>query len=411
MGRRFWVVWTAGSISFLGDGLTAGALPLLAVSLTDDARLISLVDALAMLGWLLLGLVSGVVVDRVDRILIMGRVDAVRALITAVFAGLVIAGRSQIWVLLATSLLLGLAAPFFDNASSSLLPELVPPELFEKANSSTQVSMMLATSLLGPPIGAVLFTAYPGAPFGFDAVSFACASLLVLRVRSRSAVSRRRPAQPGAGTHAETQAGAWHMLRAGLAYLVRDPTLRTLALAVGAVNTVVGGIMAVFVLYVTQDLGLPGPAYGWLLATFAIGGVLGSLVTSVLVRRIGQRACSVGSLVTFGVVAVMLGAVPSTAAVVVVLIVGGAASMVWNVVTISYRQRVVPSALLGRVTSAYRMIAFLGMPLGAAAAGLLSHQIGTPHAYLAGGVALLVTALLAAPELRGMPGARPLDRS
>lgn len=182
-GRRFWLVWTAGTISFLGDGLTLGALPLLAVSLTDDARLISLVDALAMLGWLVLGLVSGVVADRVDRILIMGRVDAVRALLTAVFAGLVIAGEARMWVLLATSLLLGLAAPFFDNASSSLLPELVSQELFEKANSTTQVSMLLATSLLGPPIGAALFTAYPGAPFAFDAVSFACASALVLRVR------------------------------------------------------------------------------------------------------------------------------------------------------------------------------------------------------------------------------------
>lgn len=106
----------------------------------------------------------------------------------------------------------------------------------------------------------------------------------------------------------------------------------------------------------------------------------------------------------------MLGAVPSTAAVVTMLLVGGAASMVWNVVTISYRQRVVPGALLGRVTSAYRMIAFLGMPLGAAAAGLLSHQLGTPHTYLAGGVVLLGIALLVAPRLRGMPGARTFER-
>jgi hypothetical protein len=77
--------------------------------------------------------------------------------------------------------------------------------------------------------------------------------------------------------------------------------------------------------------------------------------------------------------------------------------MVWNITVNSYRQRVVPLVLLGRVTSVFRMVAFITMPLGALMAGLGTHAIGLPWTYVIGGFLLLATAAWAASPLRSMP--------
>jgi len=78
-------------------------------------------------------------------------------------------------------------------------------------------------------------------------------------------------------------------------------------------------------------------------------------------------------------------------------------SMVWNITVNGYRQRVVPLVLLGRVTSVFRMVAFITMPLGALLAGLGTHAIGLPWTYIMGGLLLFVTAAVAVRPLQGMP--------
>lgn len=419
LGRPFWTVWTAGSVSYLGDGLTIGAMPLLAASLTRDPRLISLVDALLAAGWLLLGLVSGVVVDRVDRLGLMWRVNALRTVLAGVFAGFVIVGDPSIGLIFGVSFLLGLASPFFDNAESSVLPDLVPEKDFERANSVNQLSLVLLANLLGPPAGAILFVVAAGAPFAVDAVSFAVAAVLVARavtmMRQRAAVSAvPEPKTPGGGVGGDdgggrrgavAPAGMGDQLRDGLRFLREHPVLRTLAATVGVINMVVGGVIAILVLYCLEVLRLPQQAYGWLIACFGVGGIVGSLLTARLVARYGQGACALASTVVFGMTVLALGLAPDVAVVVPSLVLGGAASVLWNVVTISYRQRVVPRELLGRVTSVYRMVAFLAMPLGAAGAGWLAHATGIRRAYDAGGVLILLAALVAHRRMREMSGA------
>lgn len=396
LGRGYWTVWCAGTVSFVGDGFTIGALPLLAISLTSDARLISGIEALLMAGWLLLGLVSGVVADQADRLRIMGRVDALRMLIMAGLVAAVLTGVITMPVLLVVALMLGLASPFFDNASSSVVPDLVPAAMLEKANALNQVPMMVATNLIGPPLGALLFALSHPAPFLLDAVSFAVSALVLLRL-----ARRRRPRGPAVASAAGP--GPWQLLRVGMRYLAHHGTLRTLAVAGGLMNAVAGGLMAVLVLYATRTLELPGQGYGWLIATFAAGGLIGSMLATGLVRRGGARTCAIGSLLAFALVVALLGAVPLLVAVIPLLMLAGVSSVVWNVVTISYRQREVPSNLLGRVTSAYSVILFLGMPAGAVLAGLLTHSIGVTHTYLTGGLTLLVVALVITPLLRHMP--------
>ncbi len=393
----FWVVWWSSTISYVGDGVFYGAVPLLAASLTRDPRLVSLVDALTMAGWLLLALVSGVAVDRRRKTAIMWRVDAVRAALMLVFTGLVVTGHAGIGAVLAISFAIGLASPFFDNASSAVLPEIVDRHALERANSWNQSSLLLCANLIGPPVGAALFVWQASAPLGIEAASFVGSALLVAQV----AWAGNRPARTGAAPTREVVEG--------LRYLWNHQLLRSLGLMLAVINGLTGGIVAIFVLYVLEVLKLPEAAYGWLVAAFAVGGLIGAYAAGRVRAAVGIFGTVVGVGLLFVVGAVLLGAVPALPAVVVAILLIGLGSVLWNVVTVSLRQRIVPKEMLGRVTSVYRMVGMGARPLGAIGSGALAHAIGTGAltdadgirvSYLVGAGILLLAVVALAPGVR-----------
>ena len=288
---------------------------------------------------------------------------------------------------------LGLAAPFFDNASASILPELVPASQFQRANSLTQVAMAVAGNLIGPVAGTVLFVLWPAAPFGLAGLAYATGTAITIWL------SRRDPAP----VPLEGRAAPLKLLAEGLEYLAKHRVLRALAGAVAIVNLVTSGAIAVAVLYVLQELHLPQSTYGLVMASFAVGAIGGGLLTVRLTRWLGERTAVLISLAAFGVSMVVLGAVRQVVVSVSAMLLMGFFSMVWNITVNSYRQRVVPLVLLGRVTSVFRMVAFITMPLGALLAGLGTHAIGLPGTYIMGGLLLFVTAAVAVRPLQGMP--------
>jgi predicted MFS family arabinose efflux permease len=179
----------------------------------------------------------------------------------------------------------------------------------------------------------------------------------------------------------------------GLAWLWRHGLLRTLCVLIGLSNLVFSAMMAVAVLYALEILGLTETGYGLLLAAFAVGSLGSTAVASRLARRIGPgRAlwCSIaGSVTAFA----GLGVTSSPIAAGAWLAVFGAAIVVWNVITISLRQAIVPAGLLGRVTSAYRLVAMGVAPLGAALGGLVAEAFGLRAPFLLGAGILLLAAL------------------
>jgi len=398
LGRVFWVVWWSSTISFVGDGVFYGAVPLLAASLTRDARLVSLVDALTMSGWLCLCLVSGVAIDRRRKTDVMWRVDALRAVIMVVFAALVVTGHGTIGVVLAVSFVIGLASPFFDNASSAVLPEIVERGSLERANSWNQTSLLLCGNLVGPPVGAALFVWHAGLPLGIQAASFVGAALLVSRV----AGAGHRPVPDP--TRSSTRE-----LVEGLRYLWDHELLRSLGLLLAVINGVTGGIVAIFVLFVLEVLVLPQAAYGWLVAAFAVGGLIGAYLAARVRAAIGVFGTVVGASLLFCVGAALLGLCPVLPVVVVAIVITGLASVLWNVVTVSLRQRIVPKELLGRVTSVYRMVGMGASPIGALGAGALAHATSIQDAYTVGAVVLLVAVAAFTPGVRRGLAAQPAE--
>jgi MFS family permease len=389
LGRPYWRLWWANAISSTGDGAFVAALPLLAVTITRDPRLVSVVTAATYLPWLLLSLPAGAVVDRYDRATLMWRAQAVQTAVVAVIAVLVVFRQADIEVLAAGGLLLGSAEVVFSNAAQSILPALVPPELLPKANGSQQVSLTVGESFLGPPAGSLLFAAAAALPFGLDAVSFAGSAALL------GGLPRTRPAAGDTRNAASIRA----QVAEGLRWLARQRMLRVIAVLLGIYNFANQMGQAILVLLATQTLHVSTRGYGLLLAASAVGSVAGGLLCPALTRRLGLLPSLVVPAFLEATAFVGIGLAPDPYVVAALLAAQGFGAAMWNVVTVSLRQRIIPGQLLGRVNSVYRMLGWGLMPLGALAGGFIAHAAGLRAPYVVAGLLCAVSALAALPLL------------
>lgn len=148
-------LWTAQTVSSLGDGITHGALPLLALTLTRDPMALAVVTAAGTLPWLLFGILGGALVDRWDRRSTMWVVDAARAVLLALPAVAAVLDVLSIPLLAAVAFLLGLGGLFFDTAATAYLPDLLgrDPALLERANSRLRAAQTTMSGLGGAARG------------------------------------------------------------------------------------------------------------------------------------------------------------------------------------------------------------------------------------------------------------------
>jgi predicted MFS family arabinose efflux permease len=391
LGRPFWTVWTASTISNLGSGLSYVAMPLLAVTYTRDPRLVAAVTAAQYVPPLLFGLHSGAIVDRRDRRRIMWSTDVVRAAIVLALALLVLAGDGSIAVLAAAALALGTADILFENAASAVMPMLVGEALLERANSWLMTGQIVTAQFLGLPLGGLAFAAAAWLPFGLDAVTFAAAVLLVMSL----------PGSYRAARDGDAPTTIWQDVREGAVWLLRHQLLRTLALLLAVVNGGFAACEATLVLFSLDVLHVDKLGYSLLLALMAVGAVAGGALASRLRETIGARGVIVVSVSLMVAAMLLPGAEPQLWATVIALPAGGAAGMLWNVVTVSLRQRLVPAHLLGRVTSAYRVVGLGAMPLGAAMGGVVADAWGLRAPWFVAGGTLALAGAAAMPFITG----------
>jgi MFS family permease len=375
-------MWWANAVSSTGDGAFAAALPLLAVAITRDPRLVSVVTAATYLPWLLFSLPAGSVVDRCDRSVLMASAQAVQAAAVTAVTILILTRHAGIDVLAVAGFLVGSAEVVFSNAAQSVLPSLVPPELLARANGSQQVSLTVGESFLGPPAGSLLFGAAAALPFGLDAASFAGSAALLARLpRSPRRPARRAPVADG------------------LHWLARHRLLRVVAVLLGIYNFANQMGQAILVLLATQTLHVSSRGYGLLLAASAIGSVAGGLINPVLTRRLGLLPALVLPALIDAAAFAGIGLAPDAAVAAAMLAVQGFSVTMWNIVTVSLRQRVVPADLLGRVNSVYRMLGWGLMPAGALAGGFVAHTAGLRAPYIVAGLLCALSSCAALPLL------------
>jgi MFS family permease len=390
LGRDYQRLFFASTISNLGDGVFLVALPLLAARLTRDEVQISLVTAALALPWLVLSLPIGAIIDRADRKRVLVIADLFRGSVIGAMTIVTATDHIEIWHLWIVALGLGVAEVFFDNASQAIVPAVVPPELFEKANGRRYAGEIAANIFVGTPLGAVLFTVAIAIPFGVDAASYFLAVLLILPIRG-SFRATEKGAPRTTSLRQET--------KEGLSWLWGHPLLRTMAISLGLSNLGFHMAQAVFVLFAQERLGISERGFGLLLGIMGIGAIAGALLGERISAKVGPSFAIKAALSTWVVTMAGTGLILVTWFVVVMAFLESMAATVWNVVTVSLRQLIVPAHLFGRVNSVYRWFGWGTLSIGAVIGGQVAHHWGLRAPYLVGSAAVLLALVLALPHV------------
>jgi MFS family permease len=416
LGRRYWKVWSAATVSSVGDGLALVAFPLLAASLTHNPALVAGTVVAQELPWLLVALPAGVLADRVNRGRLMYAVDGIRTAIMLVLGLTIVTHALSLPVLYLTAFALGSFETVFSGAAHAVIPEVVgdaSDERLDKANGYLFSAQTSGQRLAGPAVGGLLFAAAAAAPFVLDGVSFLLsAGLLALAFRAaRTTKAHKTPAAPQTATSTTFVDD----LRAGIAFFRQSELLRLLSLVIGGLAFCQAMTTGILVLFALDKLHLTRAGYGLFLAAAAVGNIAGGIVAQRVRRRYGTaRILTVGALAAAAAyLGIGLTSSPFVAA--GLFIIEAIAVACGSVASISLRQSAVPEHLRGRVGSTFRMIIWGAIPIGALVGGVVATQFGLRTPFFVAGVAQLTLALLTANALRRVvidlrePRATPLQ--
>jgi MFS family permease len=314
----------------------------------------------------------------------MRNVQLLRVAVMGSLAALALVDGLSLPVLYLAALVLGVGETLFDTSAQSIMPSIVEKDQLALANGRLYGVELVMNQFVGPPLGGLLIAVSVPLALGSSLVGYALAALgLTLLVGSFKAQ------RTGPPTRLTTD------IAEGLRYLIGHRVLRMLALMVGVINLASAATFAVFVLFAVAPgpMGLSEPEFGVLATTFALGSVVGSFTAARLEGRFGRIP-----VLFFSVLVSAVGfAVPAFTANAFVIgaawALSGLMAVVWNVITVSLRQRIIPDQLLGRVNSAYRLMAWGSQPVGALLGGLIGEFVGLTAVFLLAAIVTLVLLL------------------
>ncbi len=405
--RDFRLLFGGSAISMVGDQFTLVALPWLVLQLTGSPAQLGLVLAAMALPRAAFMLVGGAVVDRLSprRVLLTAR--GANAVLAGLLAALVLTGTIQMWMVYGLAFTIGLCTAFAYPAGGSILPQFLPSAQLQAANSMImgmrQLSMLLGPALAGLLVsagsaraGASADTHGTGLAFAVDAVSFlfSVASLLAIRI------PRERDLRAAAD-------GVLVQVLEGIRTLWQDVQLRSFIAYMAFVSVlVVGPLQVGLPLFAKSRFSEGAAAFGWLMTANGTGMLLGSVVSTSVTRllrgRVGIMALSLDA--GAGLALAVLSAVHSVLTGAALLILTGLFAGTVQIAIVSWVQRRVPQAMMGRAMS-MMFFTFLGLaPLAAALAGGLLNLISLPELFIGAGLSLTTLALLCLtrPSLRAI---------
>lgn len=427
LGGSFTRVVAANLSSSLGDGIARVAAPLLAVQLTSDPLLVSLVAVAALLPWLLFAIPAGVLVDRVDRRLALGLAGGVRALVAAGLLALHATGALTIWWLLLVVFLYGMLETVYDGALRAVVPSLVGRSDLPRANSRIEAAEIVVQQFLSQPLTSWLLAFSALWALGLNTAAYAVAGGLALTLPAvaagrsgRSGRTGRAGRHPGGTTAPEPEPRAdgvgaaslvtsWRAeLVSGFRFIWGSPMLRPLWIVSVLIGLCHAAITSTLVLFVLERLDVSQAWYGAFMLAGAVGSLTAAGITNRLKARFGTGPVMAAAN-ALGLGAWFLaGAFPLAWVGAVALFVSFGCTTTWNVLVMSLRQAAVPNWLLGRVHGTWRTALWGVMPLGSLIGGLLARS-GYSTPLLVGATAGLMVSAVGHRYIASLPDPEQLD--
>lgn len=395
---EFQKLWSAYTISVFGSNITTLALPLTAVLvLGSGATETGLLVAARMSATIVPGPFLGAWVDRRARRPVMLAANVASAVLVASVPFAAIFGTLTMAHLYAVAYLGGVCGQANDLCRQALLPTLVGRERLVNANSRMQLSTA-AAQIGGPSLGGVLVQALTApVAMAVDAASFLVSAALVATLRVRDVVHAPREG-----------ARLWHDVAEGMGFVRAHPLLFRAVVAIALANIEWFAVMAILVVYATDELRIPPALLGIALAAAGPAALVGGALALPLARRFGLGRLMIVALLFEAIsrlalpfiagapvqAAVLLGATQALV---------GVTEALWFVGQRTLQQSVTPDRLLARVGSAVNFVSFVVAPPAAIGAGLLGDAIGLrPTLLIQGLIAVLAVAYLLASPIRTM---------
>lgn len=418
LGKNYWRLWFAHGVSNLGDGVSQVAYPWLASAVTRSPLLIATVAVASRLPWLVFTLPAGVITDRFDRRKIIIAMDITRAALAFLVAIAVTAQAGNLpaldsittsvnlqtnWflytVLVVTALLFGCAEVLRDNSAQTFLPEVVEDDQLENANGKLWSVEFVTNSFIGPPLGSFLIGIFVFLPFYFDTLTFFVSAALIATLASVARPIKEVTGKKAVNFKAE--------INEGFSWLWKHELLRPMAIILGCMNGLGAITTATFILFAQEILQTSVFIFAILGTAGAVGGTLGGILGPKISAKIGSGPSLYLTLLTAPIICLIIGLTSSWQLFWFLTAFATFFAVLWNVITVSLRQSIIPTHLLGRVNSVYRFFAWGSIPIGTLIGGALvdlfeltgDREFALRLPYLLVSVAGLLLFFFAAPRL------------
>ena len=389
LGPAFNRLFSASVISNLSDGLLAVAAPLLAISLTKDPVLISLLSAFVMLPWLLFAIPIGLIVDRSNKRLLITFTNSMR-FITAGLVALAISTHTITiyWLLLAT-FIIGTCEVATDTATQSLIPVILEKKNFEKANSRLNIAETVIQNFIGAPLSGFLYATAIVLPFILNSLGFLIAAIFVLMIPAHLISYGSTD-----GKHDVEKKSFISDIKFGLNYLWIDRPLRRLVATTTSLGFFYSLSTSTLILFITETLNLPTQYFGVLLAGSGSGAVLGGILTSTLSKKFGRGGVLAVAIFVSSITVLFQGLAPNFWVFGSIGFISAFFITNWNILLMSCYQVLIPAELFGRIHGARRTFVWGVMPVGAFLGGVIAKS-GLRLPLIIGGIATTLISLSA----------------
>lgn len=389
LGPAFNRLFSASAISNLADGLLAVAAPLLAISLTKNPVLISMLSALVMLPWLLFAIPIGLIVDRVDKRLLITFTNSLRFVIAGLLALAISTDFVTIYWLFVAAFLIGISEVASDTASQSLIPVILEKKHFERANSRLNIAETVIQNFIGGPLSGFLYATAVVLPFVLNSAGFLIAAIFVFLIPAHLITeSRDETKEP-----AEKKSFIGD-IKFGLKYLWNDSDLRGLVTITTSLGFFYSLSMSTMILFITEVLGLPAKFFGVLMAGAGSGAIIGALLAPRISKKFGRGKVLAVAIFISSITVFFQGISPNVWVFGVIGFISSFAITNWNILLMSCYQVLIPSELYGRIHGARRTFVWGVMPIGAFLGGVIA-QSGLRVPLLVGGIATTLISLSA----------------
>jgi len=388
LGSDFSRIWSASLITNLADGVLWLAVPLFAVSLTEDPVLISLLSALSLLPWLFFAIPIGAFVDRTDRrkALILG--NLVRTVISLFVAFSISLDFINIWLFLVAVFIIGICEVLVDTTSQSVLPQILDKKDFEKGNSRLQISEVIVSQFAGSPLSGFLYAIMIALPFYFSTAGFLIAAIVIAAVPFAKDVSSIHADDEG-----KERLGLWGDIKFAASYIYNDKNIFALVVITTSLGFFFSLSNAIAPLFVLKELAVPPSLFGVVLAIQGIGALAGSVAAPKFSKKFGRGRALGLNLIIASAMIVLTGLSPNAYIFVAVQVVVGFTISIWNILLMSVYQSLIPTHLYGRIHGARRTLVWGLMPIGSVIGGFIAKG-GLRLPFLLGGVIAIVISVI-----------------